>query len=113
MESRATARYVKMAPRKVRVVADLVRGKNVGEAIQLLAFTHRAAAIPIKKLVESAIANAKQASAAIDVDSLFIKTLTVDMGPQSHMRRWRTRAMGRATRIVKGMSHINVVLAVR
>lgn len=113
MEASAKARFVKIAPRKARVVADLVRGKDVGEAIDLLNFTRKAAAVPIKKLVESAVANARQASSAIDVDSLYIKSLTVDMGPTRHMRRWRPRAMGRATRIVKGMSHLTVVLAIR
>ena len=113
MEARARARFVKMSPRKVRVVADLVRGRDVGDALNLLSFTRRAAAEPMKKLIESAVANAKQATSAIDVDSLYIKSLTVDMGPTRHMRRWRPRAMGRATRIVKGMSHISVVLDIR
>ena len=113
MEAKAKARFVRIAPRKARVVADLVRGKDVGEALDLLSFTHRAAAPHIKKLIESAVANAKQASSAIDVDSLFIKSLSVDMGPTAHMRRWRPRAMGRATRIVKGLSHISVVLDLR
>ena len=113
MEAKAKARFVRIAPRKARVVADLVRGKDVGEALDLLSFTRRAAAPHIKKLIESAVANAKQASSAIDVDSLFVKILSVDMGPTTHMRRWRPRAMGRATRIVKGMSHISVVLDLR
>lgn len=113
MESRAKARFVKISPRKARIVADLVRGKDVGEAIELLTFTRRAAALPMKKLIESAVANAKQASSAIDVDSLYVKSISVDMGPTRHMRRWRPRAMGRATRIVKGMSHLNVVLDIR
>ncbi len=113
MEAKAKARFVRMAPRKVRIVADLVRGKDVGEALNILAFTNRAAAGPVKKLVESAIANAKQASSAVDVDDLFIERISVDMGPSGNMRRWRPRAMGRATRIVKGMSHINLVLSTR
>jgi len=113
MEATARARFVKISPRKARVVADLVRGKDVGEALDILAFTRRAAARPIKKLVESAVANAKQASSAVDVDALFVKSITVDMGPMRHMRRWRPRAMGRATRIVKGMSHVKVVLDIR
>ncbi|MCP4675241.1 MAG: 50S ribosomal protein L22 [Deltaproteobacteria bacterium] len=113
MEARAKTRFLKMSPRKVRIVADLVRGKDVGEALDLLRFTRRAAAGPVSKLIESAMANAKQASSAIDVDSLFIKSLSVDMGPTRHMRRWRPRAMGRATRVVKGMSHVSVVLDIR
>lgn len=110
MEAKAKASFVRISPRKARVVADLVRGKDVGEALDILSFATRAAAKPIKKLVESAVANAKQASSAVDVDTLYIKTIYVDMGPSRHMRRWRPRAMGRATRVVKGMSHINVVL---
>ncbi len=113
MEAKARARYIRISPRKARIVANLIRNKDVGEALEILSFTRRAAAQPLKKLVESAIANAKQASSAVDVDSLFIKSLTVDMGPTRHMRRWRPRAMGRATRVVKGMSHINLVLGIR
>ena len=113
MEARASARFLRLSPRKARVVADLIRGKDVGEAINLLNFTRRSAAKPLKKLVESAVANARQADSAVDIDSLYIKTLTVDMGPTRFMRRWRPRAMGRATRIVKGTSHIKVVLAIR
>ncbi len=113
MEAKAKARFIKISPRKARIVAGLVRGKDVGEAIDILRLTPKAAAQPIRKLIESAVANAKQASSAVDVDSLFIETLTVDMGPTRHMRRWRPRAMGRATRIVKGVSHLNVVLSIR
>ncbi len=113
MEATAKARFIRVSPRKARIVADLVRGKGVGEALDVLTFTRRAAAEPIKKLIESAVANAKQASSAVDVDSLYIKSLMVDMGPTRHMRRWRPRAMGRATRIVKGMSHLSVVLDIR
>jgi large subunit ribosomal protein L22 len=110
MEAKANARFVKVSPRKVRVVADLVRGKDVGEAITCLTFTRRAGALPLRKVIESAIANARQANSATDVDALFIKTLLVDMGPSRMMRRWRPRAQGRATRILKGTSHISVVL---
>ncbi|MCU0664366.1 MAG: 50S ribosomal protein L22 [Myxococcota bacterium] len=113
MEARANARFVRMSPRKVRVIADLVRGMDVSAALDILKFTNRAAALPVRKLVESAVANAKQASSAVDESSMFIKTLTVDMGPRANMKRWRPRAMGRATRIVKGMSHISVVLGIR
>lgn len=113
MEATAKARFVRISPRKARIVAGLVRGKDVGEALDVLTFTRRAAAQPIKKLIESAVANAKQASSAVDIDSLYIKSLMVDMGPTRHMRRWRPRAMGRATRIVKGMSHLSVILDIR
>jgi large subunit ribosomal protein L22 len=113
MEAKASARYIKMSPRKVRVVANLVRGKNVGGAIQTLTFVKRAAAVPVKKVIESAVANAQHNDAAVDVDSLYIKELQVDMGPTKNMRRWRPRAMGRATRVNKGISHIKVVLDIR
>ncbi len=113
METKASIRYLKMSPRKVRVVADLVRGRNVGDAIRTLTFVKRAAAEPVRKVIESAVANARQADSAIDVDALYIKSLMVDMGPTGNMRRWRPRAQGRATRVVKGLSHISVVLDIR
>ena len=91
------------------MVADLVRGKGVADAINILTFTRRAASEPLRKLIESAIANAESGNA--DVDRLFVKTITVDEGPT--MRRFRPRAMGRATRINKRTSHINVVLSER
>ena len=113
MEAKAKARFIKISPRKARVVADLVRGKDVDDAIKLLTFTRKAGATPIRKVIESAVANARQADSAIDVDGLFVKSLQVDMGPTRFMRRWRPRAMGRATRVVKGTSHISVVLGIR
>jgi large subunit ribosomal protein L22 len=113
MEARASVRFLKISPRKARVVANLVRGQDVGDAIKTLSFVKKAAAEPLKKVLESAVANARQADSAIDVDALYIKDLQVDMGPTKHMRRWRPRAMGRATRIVKGTSHIKVVLSIR
>lgn len=79
------------------------------EALQLLDFTPKAAAPIIKKVIASAVANAKQGGVK-DVDSLYIAKATVDMGPNSHLRRWRPRAMGRATPIVKGVSHITIEL---
>ena len=96
-----------MAPRKVRYVADLVRGKPVGEALDLLAFTPRAAARPLAKLINSVVANAEEKGIA-EVDKMVIKTIQVDEGPT--LRRWRPRALGRATRIRKRMSHVKVVI---
>jgi len=113
MEVKASARFVKVSPRKARTVASLVRGMDVGSALTALTFAEKGAARPIRKLLESAVANAKQADSAVDVDALFIASLQVDMGPGSNMRRWRPRAMGRATRIKKGSSHIKVVLGIR
>jgi len=106
---RAKLRFLRVSARKTRLVADLVRGKGVAEAINILTFTRRAASEPLRKLIESAISNAESSQA--NVDSLFVKTITVDEGPT--MRRFRPRAMGRATRINKRTSHINVVLAER
>ena len=106
---RAKLRYLRISARKTRLVADLVRGKGVADAINILTFTRRAASEPVRKLIESAIANAEAGNA--DVDRLFIETLTVDEGPT--LRRFRPRAMGRATRINKRTSHVTCVLAER
>jgi len=106
---RAKLRYLRISARKTRLVADLVRGKNVAEAINILTFTPRAACEPVRKLIESAIANAEAGNA--DVDQLYVNTLTVDEGPT--LRRFRPRAMGRATRINKRTSHVTCVLAER
>jgi large subunit ribosomal protein L22 len=108
MEVSAKLRYLRIAPRKARLVADLVRGKRVEDAINTLNFCSRRAAQPIAKLLHSAVANADE-KGEIDVDTLFVKTITVDEGPT--LRRFVPRAMGRATRINKRTSHIRVVLA--
>jgi large subunit ribosomal protein L22 len=89
------------------MVTELVKGKGVGEALNILAFTKKAPAKIISKLLKSAIANADQMK-NIDVDTLFIKQISVDQGPT--MKRYRPRAMGRATVIRRRMSHITVVL---
>ena len=107
METQAVARYIRMSPRKVRYVADLVRGKKVEEALDILTFTPRRASPVISRLLKSAIANAGQ-NESIDVDTLFIKKIFVDGGPT--LKRFRPRAMGRATTIRKRTSHITVVL---
>jgi large subunit ribosomal protein L22 len=106
---KATLRYLRITPRKTRLVANLIRGKNVAEALSILQFTRRSASEPIRKLVQSAIANAETANA--NVDLLFVKTIMVDEGPQ--LRRFMPRAMGRATRINKKTSHVTCVLAER
>ncbi len=110
MESQAHLRSLRMAPRKVAVVASLVRGKPVGSALSILKFTRRAAAKPVAKLIRSALANATDLSKGqVDVDGLYVKTISVDQG--STARRYLPRAMGRATRINKKSSHVHVVLA--
>ncbi|MBN2798527.1 MAG: 50S ribosomal protein L22 [Deltaproteobacteria bacterium] len=112
MESRAVLRNARVSARKARIVANMVRGQDVPEAIEALTFTERKSAPLIRKLIESAVANAedlaKSASEDIDVDDLFVKTIMVDEGPS--LRRFRPRAQGRATRILKKTSHITVVL---
>lgn len=108
MRSKASARFSRIAPRKARMIADLVRGRDAAEAIQLLQFTTKSGAPVIKKIIESAVANAQQDGA--DVDSLFVSKATVDKAPNKFNRRWRPRAMGRATRVTKGVSHIVIEL---
>ncbi len=107
MEARAIARYVRMSPQKVRLVVDLVRGKDLEEAEKILAFTRKAAAEPVAKLLKSARANAAQNS-RIDEDILYLKEIYVDQGPS--LKRWRARAQGRAAPIKKRTSHITIVL---
>ncbi len=109
MESSATLRFARIAPRKVRVVAELIRGKPVDEAVNILMFTRRGPAPVLKKLLVSAIANAEDKSKGnLDTDSLRVMEVAVDQGPT--LKRWRPRAMGRATRINKRTSHIRIVL---
>ncbi|MGH2954539.1 MAG: 50S ribosomal protein L22 [Solirubrobacterales bacterium] len=104
---RAKARFVRSAPRKVRLVADQVRGLPVTEARSLLAFSPRGAARDVSKLIESAAANAENNHDLI-ADDLLIAEINVDEGPI--LKRWRARARGRATRIEKKTSHVSVAL---
>jgi large subunit ribosomal protein L22 len=108
MEAKATARYVRVAPRKARVVADLVRGKYVDEALELLRFANRRAAGPVWKVLKSAVANAQNKFDAA-TEELLVKEIMVDKGPT--LKRWRPRARGMATRINKMTTHITVVVA--
>ncbi|MFM8527998.1 MAG: 50S ribosomal protein L22 [bacterium] len=105
--ARAKASYVRIAPRKARLVADQVRGMPVPEAIALLRFSPRSAAQDIAKLVNSAASNAEHNHDLV-ADDLRITEITVDEGPT--LRRYRPRALGRATRINKRTSHIKVAL---
>ncbi|MCB0393095.1 MAG: 50S ribosomal protein L22 [Bdellovibrionales bacterium] len=107
MEVKATLRFVRVGAQKARLVADLVRGKDVNSALKELTFLEKKTAGIIKKLIESAVANAEQKQ-SIDVDNLYVKTITVDGGPM--YKRWMPRAQGRATPILKKSSHINVIL---
>lgn len=112
MESTATLRFARVSAQKARLVADMVRGRDVYEAIEMLTFTNKKSAPMVRKLIESAVANAEDLAQRdevdLDIDDLFVKTITVDAGPS--LRRYRPRAQGRATRIMKKTSHITVVL---
>jgi large subunit ribosomal protein L22 len=107
MESSAVARYVRVSPRKVRLVIDQVRGKRVEEAINMLKFAPQKGALFVLKLINSAVANAQQKS-DVDVDKLYVKRIYADEGPS--LKRIIPRASGRATRILKRTSHLTVVL---
>lgn len=107
MEVKASLKYARVGTQKARLVASLVRGKDVNDAIRTLAYTKKKTAAMLKKLLESAIANAEQKQ-VIDVDNLYIKTITVDKGPD--LKRFMPRAQGRASMIRKKQSHINLVL---
>lgn len=107
MEAKAVAKYIRMSPQKVRLVIDLVRGKEVEEAKNILLFTRKYAADPVRKVLLSALANAKQ-NPNIDENILYVKEIFVDQGPS--LKRWRARAQGRAASIKKRTSHITVIL---
>jgi large subunit ribosomal protein L22 len=107
METRAVARFVRISPRKIRLLMDQVRGKQVGEALNMLSFAPQRGARILVKLINSAVANAEQ-NTNVDVDSLYVLRIYADQGP-TH-KRWRPRALGRATRIRKRTSHLTVVL---
>ena len=107
MEARAVARYVKISPQKAGLIMDEVRGKKVDVAIQMLSFSPKKGSRILKKLIKSAVANA-EANKEIDVDTLFIKRIYADQGPV--LKRFRPRAMGRATKIRKRTSHLTVIL---
>ena len=111
MESYAIARFARIAPRKARTVVNLVRGRKVSEAINLLLFTRKSAAPIVRKVIESALANARKQEPSVDIDGLWAFIGQVDQGPNKHLRRWRPRAMGRATRVNKGVSHIAITLS--
>lgn len=108
MNARAQARYIRQSPTKVRRVLDLVRGLPVDEAQAVLQFTNRKAAITVKKVLDSAVANAEH-NFALDADELFIAEAYANEGPT--LKRWRPRARGRAAQIRKRTSHITIVVA--
>jgi large subunit ribosomal protein L22 len=106
-EVRAQAKYVRMSPRKARLVAEHIRGRSVPEARAVLAFTSREAAGVLQKVLQSAVSNA-EANHGIAEDRLYVKATYVDGGPV--MKRWRARARGRVARIRKRTCHITVTL---
>ena len=107
METKAVAKYIRMSPQKVRLVVDLIRGKKVEEANNILLYARKYAAGTVAKVLKSAIANAAQ-NPNIDENTLYIKEIYVDQGPS--LKRWRARAQGRAAGIKKRTAHITVVL---
>jgi len=113
MEAKAKARFVRVTPQKARRVVDLIRGKQAGEAVAVLKFAPQAAGETVLKVVESAIANAregaKRANERLDEQDLYISEVYVDEGPT--LKRFRPRAQGRASQILKRTSHITVVVA--
>ena len=111
MEAVAKAKYIRMSARKARRVIDLIRGKNVDEAINILHFSGKRAARPIEKTVRAAVANAleQSESSKVDADNLYVKVAKVDGGPI--LRRFRAASMGRPMRIRKRTCHITVVVS--
>jgi large subunit ribosomal protein L22 len=112
MQARAIAKSISMSPRKVRLVVDLIRGRSVNEAYSILKFSKKAATEPVEKALRSAVANAQNKADTggefVDVDELFVSEVYVNEGPT--LKRWKARAMGRASPIMKRTSQITVVV---
>jgi large subunit ribosomal protein L22 len=108
LDARATARFVRISPRKVGQISHLIRGKNVDEAIRILQFTHKAGARVMEKVLKSAVSNAVNIEGKIDVDTLKVKEIRIGPGPT--MKRFLPRALGRATPILKRTSHVTVIV---
>ncbi len=109
MEARAEARYIRVSPRKARLVVDLIRGRKAGEALTILRTTNKRIAPVVEKVLRSAIANAEQSASEVDVDELIVKEAYVNEGPR--MKRIRPAPMGRAHRYQRRMAHIAITLA--
>ncbi len=107
MEVKASAKYMRISPRKVHKLIGAVKGKPVETALNILKFMPQKAAGILEKVIRSAVANADQNS-DVDVDLLVVRNVVADQGPT--LKRWRARARGRATRILKRTSHITVIL---
>jgi large subunit ribosomal protein L22 len=111
VEARATAKFIRVSAQKARLVVDLIRGKNAGEAINILRFTKKRVSGQVEKVLRSAIANAEQKSDSVDVDRLVVSRAYVNEGPRT--KRVRPAPMGRAYRYQRRMSHITVVVEER
>jgi large subunit ribosomal protein L22 len=109
MEARAEARYVRVSAQKARLVVDLIRGRNAGEAITILRSTNKRIAPAVEKVLRSAIANAQNRSADVDVDKLVVSEAYVNEGPRT--KRIRPAPMGRAYRYQRRMAHIAITVA--
>lgn len=107
MEAKAVAKHIRISPRKMKPIADMVRGKNANEAVAILKFTPRKGARLLKKVIESAMANAEN-NHGMDQESLYIAEVYANQGPT--MKRWKAGSMGRANPILRRTSHIGVVL---
>ncbi len=107
METKAVAKYIRVSPQKARLVADVIRGMKADTAVTTLRFMPKKAARILRKVLESAVANADKRD-SVDVDTLYVKEITVDGGPM--LKRFSPRAQGRATRILKRTSHITVIV---
>lgn len=111
MEVKALARYVRVPPRKARLIVDLIRGRNINEALTIVRFVPKEAARVVEKVLRSALANAQHNHGVRDVDRLFVKEAYVDQGPT--LKRFQPRAMGRVNMIRKRSSHITIILQER
>ena len=107
METKAVAKYIRITPRKVRIVPDLIRGKNVAEAFAILKFTPKAGADVVEKVLRSAVANAEN-NFDMDADKLIVKTAFADQGPT--LKRIHPRSRGQAFKILKRTSHVTIVV---
>jgi large subunit ribosomal protein L22 len=107
MEAKAIARYIRIAPRKVRIVIDLIRGKQIGEALAILKYTPKVASEVVEKVLKSAVANAEH-NFNMEVDKLYVAEAYVDQGPT--LKRIHPRSRGQAFSILKRSSHVTVVV---
>ena len=110
MEARAKGRFLRGSPQKARLVIDLIRGKNVQQALAILRFTKKRATHSIEKVLLSAVANAKEKNAAADIDSFVVEHAVVDTGPTKWRRRVRPAPMGRAYREQRRYKHITIAI---